>query len=129
VFSAFIIKLLRDQPPTIYGTGEKRRDFVHVDDVNAFHLQCIEDERTDGKVFNLGTGLNYSINEIYEIVSAVLGSSIRPTYKEDLPGEALENLADISEAKKLGWSPRIDLRTGLRTAIDYIRKEMEAGRI
>ena len=38
VMSAFIIKLLKGERPTIYGTGEKRRDFIYVDDVNDFHL-------------------------------------------------------------------------------------------
>jgi UDP-glucose 4-epimerase len=56
VMSAFIIRLLRGERPTIYGTGEKRRDFVYVDDVNDFHVQCLHDERTHGGTFNLGSG-------------------------------------------------------------------------
>ena len=47
--SAFIIKLLRGERPIIYGTGEKRRDFIYVDDVNDFHLRCIDDERTKAR--------------------------------------------------------------------------------
>lgn len=74
VFSAFIIKLLKGEQPIIFGTGEKRRDFVHLDDVNDFHMLCIEDDRTTGKVFNLGSGINYSINEIYRMIADVLGS-------------------------------------------------------
>jgi len=128
VMSAFIIKLLKGEPPIIYGTGQKRRDFVYVDDVNDFHLICITDPRTDGKAFNLGTGKNYSVLEIYEIISELINIKIPPVFKPDLPGEALENLADITEAKKLGWEPRTDIITGLKTLIDYIRKEIEEGR-
>ncbi|TKB70442.1 MAG: NAD-dependent epimerase/dehydratase family protein [Nitrospira sp.] len=121
VMSAFIIKLLRGERPVIYGSGHKRRDFIHVDDVNAFHLQCIEDPQTDGKVFNLGSGKNYSVREIYQRVAATLQVESQPLYCPDLPGEAQETLADITLARSVGWSPRIGLDEGLRRFVDYYR--------
>jgi UDP-glucose 4-epimerase len=129
VFSAFIIKLLKNERPVIYGSGEKRRDFVHVDDVNDFHLLCRDDERTLGKVFNLGSGENYSVNEIFHVVRELLGSKLEPIYKPDLPGEALTTLANVDKAKKLGWTPRVGLREGLQSSIDFIKGEMAAGRL
>ena len=124
VMSAFIINLLKGKQPVIYGTGEKRRDFIHVDDVNNFHLRCIQDSRTDGKVFNIGSGENYSVNDVYKMISDLLDISLEPMRKDDLLGEALETLADISEAKKLGWLPNVDIRIGLKKSIDYIRKNV-----
>lgn len=129
VMSAFIIKLLRNEAPIIYGTGEKRRDFVYVDDVNDFHMLCLSDRRTDGKVFNLGGGANYSVHDIYQIVSDLLGIRIASNTMPDLPGEAQITLADISEAKKLGWEPKTDIKTGLINAIAYIKSEMAKGQI
>ena len=129
VFSSFIIKLLRGVKPTIYGTGEKRRDFIHVDDINDFHEMCITDDRTTGKVFNLGSGVNYSINEIFETIASLLGSAEKPDHKPDLPGEAFANLADITLAKSLGWEPRTSLKEGLRTSIDFIKHELEKGNV
>jgi UDP-glucose 4-epimerase len=129
LFSAFIIKLLRGKQPTIFGTGEKRRDFIHVDDVNSFHLQCLNDPRTIGGVYNLGSGVNYSVNEIFRFVTDLLQSKIEPLYESDLPGEAFANLADISAAKQLGWSPKIDLVRGLQTSIDFLRAEMSKGNV
>lgn len=129
VFSAFIIKLLKGERPVIYGSGDKRRDFVHVDDINDFHLQCLSDNRTDGRVFNLGSGNNFSVNEIYALIADLLGSKIKPEYKPDLPGEAFANLADITEARKLNWEPKTDLKTGLRSSIDFIRRELEKGNL
>ncbi len=122
VMSAFIIKLLRGERPVIYGTGEKRRDFIYVDDVNDFHLRCIDDERTEGEVYNLGTGVNYSVREIYDEIATQLGTSIQPEFRPDLPGEARANLADISAARALGWEPRIDLHEGLARSIEYIER-------
>jgi len=129
VMSAFIIKLLKGEQPIIYGTGEKRRDFVYVDDVNDFHLMCIRDERTDGKTFNLGSGINYSVHEILDKISKMLVVNPDPIYKEDLPGEARATLADITQAKALGWKPKTTIEVGLERAIEYIRQEMKAKRI
>lgn len=121
VFSAFIISLLRGEEPVIYGSGEKRRDFVYVDDVNDFHLQCIRDDRTTGNVYNLGSGVNHSINEIYAIIARLLGSAQQPLYRENLPGEAELTLADISRARALGWTPKTTLEQGLAASVEYIR--------
>ena len=129
VMSAFIIKLLKGEAPIIYGTGEKRRDFVYVDDVNDFHILCLTDDRTDNRVFNLGTGVNYSINEIYHNIGDLLGVHTPPIYKPDLPGEAEVTLADIRAAREIGWSPKTDLREGLKKAITYIKGEMTKGNI
>ena len=129
VMSAFIIKLMTGEAPIIYGTGEKRRDFVYVDDVNDFHLLCLSDKRTDHKVFNIGSGTNYSVNDIYLMITDLLGIHIPPIRKPDLPGEAEITLADIKTARSLGWKPKTDLRTGLMNAIMYIRSEMEKGLI
>lgn len=129
VFSAFIIKLLKGEQPVIYGTGEKRRDFIHVDDINDFHIQCMKDERTTGKVFNLGSGENFSVNDIYKIIADLIKSDVKPVYKPDLPGEAFANLADNSLAKSLGWIPKVDLETGLKTSIEFIKDEMDKGNV
>lgn len=129
VMSAFIIKLLKGERPIIYGTGEKRRDFVYVDDVNDFHLICIENDRTHGRVFNIGSGVNYSVKEILDRVSKILHITPDPIYKDDLPGEAQVSLADITQAKGLGWKPQTPMEEGLERAIEYIRGEMKAGRI
>ena len=123
VMSAFIIRLMRGEAPVIFGNGEKRRDFIHVDDVNQFHLRCIADSRTDGRVFNLGSGRNYSVLEVYQEVAKALGTTIAPVYRPDLPGEAQETLADISSAKALGWEPQVTLERGLTSFIDYYRSK------
>lgn len=129
LFSAFIIKMLKGERPTIYGTGEKRRDFIYIDDINDFHILCMNDDRTTGKVFNLGSGKNYSVNEIYSILADQLHFKGTPIYKPDLPGEAFANLADISHAKEIGWSPKTNLKDGLKASIDFIKNELVKGNI
>ncbi len=92
VFSAFIIKLLEGKQPTIFGDGSKKRDFVYVDDVNNFHLMCIDNQETDNEVFNIGSGKNYSIKHIYTKIKEILQSDIDPIYGKNFDFEAHENL-------------------------------------
>jgi UDP-glucose 4-epimerase len=124
VMSSFIIRMLQGEQPVIYGTGEKRRDFVYVDDVNNFHLLVLEDQRTDGKVFNVGSGTNYSVREVYELVEELLKTGLRPIYKSDLPGEAQITLADLTSAMALGWKPPIAITEGLMLTIEYLRRSV-----
>jgi nucleoside-diphosphate-sugar epimerase len=124
VMSAFIIRMLSGERPMIYGTGEKRRDFIYVDDVNDFHLLALEDPRVDGQVFNVGSGINFSVNEIYELIEEQVKSGLRPVSKPDLPGEAQVTLADIAKSCSLGWKPKVDIREGLRLSIQYIRERV-----
>lgn len=129
IMSAFIIKLLKGERPIIYGTGEKKRDFVFVDDINEFHLKCINDPRTDNDVFNIGSGNNYSVNDVFNIICDIMDVKTEPEYRANLPGEAMSTLADISKAKRLGWEPKTNLRDGILLSIEYLKNEIKAGRI
>ncbi|MFH1564190.1 MAG: NAD-dependent epimerase/dehydratase family protein [Nitrospirota bacterium] len=124
VMSGFIIKMLKGEQPVIYGTGEKRRDFIYVDDVNEFHLLAMQDSKTDGKVYNIGSGVNYSVNEVFELIEGILNSGLKPIYKDELPGEAEITLADISDSIALGWKPKIEVEEGLKRSIEYIKEKV-----
>jgi UDP-glucose 4-epimerase len=124
LMSALAIKLLRGEAPVIYGTGKKRRDFVYIDDVTEFNLLVLGDPRTDGQVYNVGSGVNYSVEEVFEVVEQILKTGLAPIHKEDLPCEAEITLADISNERRLGWEPRIGLREGIQRSIAYIRENV-----
>lgn len=124
VMSSFIIRMLQGERPTIYGTGEKRRDFIYVDDVNDFHLTILDDPRANGRVFNVGSGTNLSVNEVYQLVEGLLKTGLQPVYEPELPGEAEITLADLSAARSLGWSPKVTVRDGLKRTIEYLRKKV-----
>jgi len=121
LMSAIIINLLKQKTPSIFGDGNKRRDFIYIDDVNKFHEMIIDDSRTFGQTYNIGTGVNYSVLEIYREIDNILKTGIKPLFKPDMPGEAFQNLADISKAMALGWKPETDLMLGLNKTIEYIR--------
>jgi len=100
------------QPLTVTGNGEQRRDFTHVRDIN-YGMIAASKKRYEGKIFNLGTGMNHSINEVANMFP---DSKIK--YIPKRPGEAWITLADISEVKEdTGWSPKYSLR-------DYINNKV-----
>lgn len=124
VMSAFTIKLLQGQRPFIYGTGEKRRDFIHVDDINRFHLKLLQEKSIQGGTYNLGSGKDHSILEIFEKIEKEIGSGLTPEFKPELPGEAFRTLADITETLKAGWSPQVTLEEGIKSFVQYTRERL-----
>ena len=124
VMSSFILRMLSGERPVIYGTGEKRRDFIYVDDVNELHLAVLENPASKGMVLNAGTGTNLCVNEVFQLVEEEMKTGLKPIYKPDLPGEAQTTLADIRRAKSLGWVPKVSVREGLRRSIQYLKEKV-----
>lgn len=95
------------QPLTIVGDGEQRRDFVHVDDVvNANIMAAIsnQDDEYYGEVYNVGSGVNYSVNEIASMISK------NTTNIPSRPGECRVTLANCDKIKQaFGWSAKANL--------------------
>lgn len=97
----------KGEPLTIVGDGTQRRDFTHVDDVVEANM-CALKTNISGIAVNVGTGKNYSVNE----VAAMISDNV--TYIPARKGEAQETLADNTKAKNmLGWEPTIDLQSQL----------------
>lgn len=101
------------KPLTITGNGEQRRDFTHVDDIVTFLIFMSED-KWDAKVFNIGTGKNYSINEVAKMFKHPI------EYIPKRPGEAQDTLADTKELREwFGFVPH----WGLKAYIDSLGEQ------
>jgi len=106
----WINNIEKNIPCEIYGDGEKRRDFTHVDDIVDGLIKMMQQKEYE-HIFELGRGKNHSVNEVAEMFN------IKPHYKKEKPGEAKSTLADYKTAKEvLGWKPMINLE-------DYIYKQ------
>jgi UDP-glucose 4-epimerase len=93
----------RGEPLTIVGDGEQRRDFTHVSDVVNANI-CAMMTNYSGITVNIGSGKNYSVNEVAAFIS---DDTINIPER---PGEARETLADNSRAQKLlSWTPQTSL--------------------
>lgn len=92
----------------IYGDGEQRRDFTHVDDIVDALIKIME-QKAYGTDFELGRGKNISVNEVARMFN------INPIYKDPKPGEARHTLNTDTTAKEvLGWNPEINLEDYLK---------------
>ena len=109
-----------EEPLTIVGDGEQRRDFTHVDDIVDGIIRSSEQEFY-GEIFELGRGVNHSINEVASMfdidgVPEGFGTEYPKEYIEQRPGEYDVTLEDYSHAQKvLGWKPTKNLE-------DYMEK-------
>lgn len=131
VMSDLIIQLLtRGSVSIVEGSSENKRDFIHVDDINDFHVLCITDDRVNNQMFRLGSGKNYSIAEVLMLIQTLLGTNVTPVVRpREGADPAVQTLADIRDAQSLGWEPKVALEDGLRSMITYIQGEIATGKI
>jgi len=112
VVGIFLRKYRAGEDLTITGDGEQRRDFIHVNDI-CRGLIAISKVGITG-TYNLGLGVNYSINELANMIINFGCKNIKKVYIPKRPGEARETLADISKTvKDTGWQPKEDLHNYL----------------
>ena len=134
LFAGVALRLLGGNNPIIFGDGTRRRDFIHVDDVNRFHLQCLTDERTIGETFNLGMNQSHSLYEISEIIFDYLKDEISVDALEydmmpEINGEAHTIFANITKARELGWVPEKTIQDAIYDTIDYLKNEIVLGNV
>jgi UDP-glucose 4-epimerase len=121
VVAIFIAKMLVGEAPTIFGDGNQTRDYVFVDDaVHAFSLAA--GDRGSGRLVNVGTGLETSVNGLFRVLSEILGFAGAPQAGSLPPGEIRRIALDIGLAEsELGWKPWTHLEDGLRETVAYVR--------
>lgn len=123
VVSIFIADILSREPIIIHSDGEQSRDFVHVKDVVAAWLLALDNKKTYGEVFNLGTGLQRSINELADVTLAAFNHS-RESYPVQYsplrPGDQRHMVADISKARRvLQWCPEVPFNDGMESTVRW----------
>jgi UDP-glucose 4-epimerase len=119
---AIFMSALRDgKTPRIYGDGTQTRDYVFVGDVAAATLAAAGHA---GGVFNVGTGAETSVLELYEHIERAAGSEREPEFADARPGELQRSVLDPSLAgRELGWKPERSLDDGLAGTWNWISSE------
>jgi UDP-glucose 4-epimerase len=113
VVAIFCGHAVHNDQPTIYGDGEQTRDYVFVGDVVEAFLAAIHYD-SDG-VFNVGTGIETSVLELLDAVSAAAGRQIQPRFAPPRVGEVRRGALDPAwAADTLGWKATTALRDGIR---------------
>lgn len=113
IISQFLWEMQGGKSPVIYGNGEQRRDFTFVDDiVDAFTSFIPTDVGCE--IYNVGTGISHSFNEVVEVLNAKLGTKITPAYIEmPMKNYVDRTLSDTIKMNGTGYRAKYTLETGI----------------
>lgn len=114
----------------ILGTGAQVRDFIYISDAIDACLMLAETPAAFGELYNVGTGVGTTIQELVGVILDVLGLQNRTKVlytNESWIGDVERLLADVTRIRGLGFRPKIDLRTGLTRFIDWYKSSYLQG--
>ena len=115
MFGVFLAQKIANKPFTIVGDGSQTRDFTYVSDIIRA-LTTVAKKKCKKKVYNVGSGKTVSVNRIVELLKG------EKVFIPKRPSEPDTTFADISLIKKeIGWSPKIDIKQGLKKILNDIQ--------
>ena len=125
VIAIFANQLLNGQRPPIYGDGKQTRDFVFVDDVaDAFSRAA---HKGGGLIINIGTGIETSVQELYDLMAAVVGFDQPARSEPPRAGELRRSALDPARAAiQLGWQPWTPLHDGVTRTVEWFQAARSA---
>ncbi len=119
VVAIFIQKMLKGAHPVINGDGKQTRDFVYVGDVVRANVLAMTNNMPDN-IFNIGTGIETSVNQIFNHLKDIINPSIEEKHGPPKQGEQRRSVIGCTKAKKiLRWEPRTSLMSGLEKTVEY----------
>ncbi len=122
VVAIFAGRLLAGEPCTVFGDGNQTRDFVEVSDVVAAFVAAAAPGAGAGRVINIGTGVETSVNELYATMAAAAEVDTPATHAPARAGELARSALAVGLAGELlGWSPQVGLAEGTKRTIDWFR--------
>lgn len=126
VIYKFIKEALLNNPINIEGDGKQTRDFVFVNDVVTANILAYKaTERAFGNVYNVGTGKETTIIEIYNTIKTLSGYTASSTHSDKRKGDIYRSCANIALAqKKLGYTPTTLLKEGLDKTINWVKQKV-----
>jgi len=107
---------------TFWGTGVARREFIYVEDLADACLFLMQNY-DDSDIINVGSGIDYSIKELADIIRGITGYEGEVKWDTDKPEGMLKKLLDVSKLENLGWKPKTSLENGLKTTYEYYKLE------
>ena len=122
VIPIFIRNMLEKKECIIYGNGEQTRDFAYVEDCAQANLLAATSASSPGGVYNIGCGIQISVNQLFDLIQGLTGNNIPPKYEPARKGDIMHSFADISRAKSaLKYQPSFDLQTGLKLTANWYK--------
>lgn len=123
VVAIFTQKMLRGEQPIINGNGMQTRDYLYVEDAVESHMAVLHSD-VNG-TFNVGSGQETSVNQLYQHLAGMTGFSGKGVYGPEKKGEQIRSVLSSSKiSKMLEWEPRVPLLEGLQRTVDYYRRSV-----
>ncbi|MEO6059923.1 MAG: NAD-dependent epimerase/dehydratase family protein, partial [Candidatus Limnocylindria bacterium] len=120
-------RALSSEPIVIYGDGEQTRDFVFVRDTADAAVRIYEEPTTRGRVINVASGHETSINVLVRELLDALDCDVPVVHEAARPGDVRRHCGAIELARELiGFAPRTDLREGLAETVAWYRSQLGA---
>jgi UDP-glucose 4-epimerase len=121
VIAVFFDKIKNSHAPVIYGDGSNIRDYIFISDVIEANVLAIS-SAPDDKVFNVGSGVGFSLIQLIELMSEVTGIEVSPRFEPAGKHYISQVYLDITRIReKLGWEPKIGLKTGLEKMWSWVK--------
>lgn len=115
VLSRFMLALIQGKSPVVYGNGEQSRDFTYIDNVVDETLRACEAQGASGRVFNGGTGIRITLNQVLKMLEKISGKRVAAQYDPPRNGDILHSQAEITLARKiLNYEPKVNFEEGLK---------------
>jgi UDP-glucose 4-epimerase len=120
VVAIFCGRMLGGMPSTIFGDGEQTRDYIFVGDVARANVAALGAKASDA--FNIGTGVETSVNQLYRSLASAAGLKTPPSYAPARPGEQRRSVISPARAGQvLGWRPEVTLDDGLERTFKFFK--------
>ena len=117
---------MKKEKVILWGTGKPRREFVFSEDVaNASIFAVLNVENLKNQHYNIGTGIDYSLDELAERIAKFIGFKGKIEWDINMPDGTPQKLLDSSNIRSLGWSPSVNLDEGLRHTYTDFKCKMD----
>ncbi|MCH8969053.1 MAG: GDP-mannose 4,6-dehydratase, partial [Planctomycetes bacterium] len=125
IIAIFLNRLLNHQAPIVYENGQQTRDFISVHDVVNACIETMKNDKTNGQVLNIGTGIPTKIKDIAIKLSDITKIDIQPKIiNKYRKGDIRHCYASIDKISKLlDWKPKINLYDGLKEVVEWAKKQ------
>lgn len=123
VVAIFTNKLLKKENPVINGDGKQTRDYVFVEDVVKANMITLESESAD--IFNIGTGIETSVNQVFEKLNSTAGGYAVEKHGPAPKGEQLRSVISSEKLfKQFKWKPSIIVDEGLKKTFESFKSKL-----
>ena len=107
----------------IWGTGKPKRDFLHVNDL-ADAVCFLAEHYSSSKPINIGSSREISIKELAETIAKLIGWHGSFSFNKNMPDGTMLKKLDTTRINRLGWYPKIDIKTGIKETIKEFKKSL-----